>query len=223
MAVADAAPPDGDPYETDNDRLVKEAFGGKAPVLPQLSRDGEVAAIDRSMPIGLSDSSTYEVGYLRRTGKVDAIAVIDHALATAMLHPDTATIDRPAVGRAATTITRRLADGGFTPFTTAIDYDTINNQVDATGAVALGAGKLEVKDDDKLSLRLLDAAGKPRKSEVFKPLRAGTKAGGNCGGEPHLRAVWVDAARQRALLAITYTTGGDTCDEVAGTYRLWAL
>ena len=224
--TADAAAPGANPYETENDRVVKEAFGGTPPNTPQLSRDGDVAAVNLNAPIGLSDSSTYEIGFLRRTGKRESIAVIDRALATKMLHDfDPTTLDRAALSRAATAITARLTDGGFTPFATAIDYDAIYKQVDDAGAVALGAGagKLEVKDDGKLSVRLVDASGAARKSEVFKPLRAGTKAGGNCGGEPHLRAVWVDATRKRALLAITYTTGGDMCDEVAGTYRLWSL
>src|SRR5689334_18674357 len=71
---------DADVYASETTRLVDEAFGGKSPALPQLSGDGEVAAVDLSESIGLSDATTFEVGFLGK--KLDRVVVLDANVAS---------------------------------------------------------------------------------------------------------------------------------------------
>ena len=223
-AAVVATPTASSPSES----IANEAFGGRAPELPQLSRDGATAAVNASRPIGTSDVATYEVGLLDRSRKLTRLAVLDRKTATAVARTgDTSKLDRAALAKAASAITKRLADGGYAAFPTAIDYDSLYSRFrsdgDAIATVPIGAAKLEVAEPSNgLRLKLVGARGKAVLDETFKPIPHGKRAA-DCGGTPHLREVWIDEAKKRVLMRVAYTTGGDSCEAPDGFYRLWAL
>lgn len=59
-------------------------------------------------------------------------------------------------------------------------------------------------------------------AETVKAAPAG-KGAGACGGEPRLGSVWFDVARKRVLVRVDFLTGGDMCQRVPATCRLWAV
>jgi hypothetical protein len=224
-AAVVAAPTPSAPSES----IANEAFGGRAPELPQLSRDGATAAVNASRPIGTSDMATYEVGVLDRSRKLTRLVVLDRKVATAVARTgDTSKLDRGALAKAASVITKRLADGGYAAFPTAIDNDSLygrfrSDSGDAIAVVPIGAAKLKVAEPSSgLRLQLVGAAGKAVLDETFKAIPHGKRAA-DCGGTPHLREVWIDEAKKRVLMRVAYTTGGDSCEAPDGFYRLWAL
>jgi hypothetical protein len=224
-ASVDAAPSVRSPSES----IANEAFGGRAPELPQLSRDGATAAVNASRAIGTSDVASYEVGLLDRSRKLTRLVVLDRKTASAVARTgDTSKIDRGALTKAATVVTKRLADGSYAAFPTAIDYDSLYGRFrsdggDAIAIVPIGAAKLKVSEPSSgLRLQLVGAAGKAVIDETFKAIPKG-KRSADCGGTPHLREVWIDEAKKRVMLRVAYTTGGDSCEAPDGFYRLWAL
>jgi hypothetical protein len=224
-AGVDATPSVSSPSET----IANEAFGGRAPELPRLSRDGTTAAVNASRVIGTTDMSTYEVGLVDRSRKLTRLVVLDLKTASAIARTgDTSKLDRAALAKAAAAITKRLADGGYAAFPTVIDYDSLSSRFrtesgDAIAIVPIGAAKLKVAEPSSgLRLQLVGAAGKAVIDETFKAIPHGKRAA-DCGGTPHLREVWIDEAKKRVLLRVGYTTGGDSCEAPDGFYRLWQL
>jgi hypothetical protein len=224
-AAVEAAPTVTSPSES----IANEAFGGHAPELPQLSRDGATAAVDASRAVGATDTASYEVGLVNRSRKLTRLVVLDVKTASAIARTgDTSKLDRSALAKAATAITKRLADDRYAPFPTAIDSDSLSGRFHAGGAdaiavVPIGAAKLRVGEPSRgLRLQLVGAAGKPVIDETFREIPRGKRAA-DCGGTPHLRDVWIDEAKKRVLLRVAYTTGGDSCDAPDGFYRLWQL
>jgi hypothetical protein len=216
----------GDPGDRP-DAVVAEAFHGHPPALPMLSADGKLAAIDLSMGLGLSSYSTYEVGLLDSAGAfVERIAVVDHALATAMARdggrPDgtpAMAIPKPRLAKAAAAVMRRLA--GFTPFAGTVDLEAIER---AGGNLAVGDATLSFHADEAtgLALRLTGANGAVvRRDRVPVRRRQFTdRDGGRCGGQPRLIGVWWDPARHRALLEINFP-GHDSCVDEPLLWLLW--
>lgn len=209
-------------FEGPTEKVVKEAFGGKPPALPMLSKDGTTAAVDLGESIGLSDMSTYVVGFQDVKGKVDRVVLLDDKEATV---EDLQVTDK--LKAKATALAKRLSDGGFTAFEKAIE-----RQPEDDKPVELGTlGKLSLKQGDgggpdvgatSLELTLVDATGKQVAKEAIKAIPPG-KQPGQCGSEPRLGDVWYDAPRKRVLVSIRYITGGDDCDTDAGVYRFWAM
>lgn len=209
-------------FEGPTETVVKEAFGGKPPALPMLSKDGGLAAVDLSEAIGLSDMSTYEVGFQDGKQKVDRVVLLDEKAATA---EDLKVTDK--LKAAATALTKRLADGGFTPF-----EKHVERQPEDEKAIELGMmGKLSFKQSAQggpdvgsspLELTVIDGTGKQLTKETIKAIPGSDKPG-DCGGEPRLGDVWYDSARKRVLVAVHYMTGGDACAGLPGMYRFWAM
>jgi hypothetical protein len=224
VAASDAAAADAEEGTPETQRLVDEAFGGKTPALPLLSSDGEVAAVDLSESIGLSDSSTYEVGFLGK--KLDRVAVLDRKAASAIAEGQDPKLDRGALKKQADSVKQRTT--GFTPFASVMEPEAINEappgSTPDSHAVTAGAATLEYwsGSGDALKLRLADAKGKQLSAESIASI-AGSDAPGDCGGTPHLTGVWIDEPRKRVLLRVDYSIGGDACKEIPGTYRMWKL
>ncbi|HMG24474.1 MAG TPA: hypothetical protein VK607_24225 [Kofleriaceae bacterium] len=230
--VADAMsggglPAGGDPPPDDPAaEAMIEAFGGHTPVLPLLSPDGALAAIDVSEGIGLSSYASYEVAFLAATGRVrEHIAVVDRALARAVMTdagraagaPPLA-IPRPRLARAAARVAQRLA--GYTPFAQHFDVDAIGR---ADGTLALGDAALALRDDGGgLELRLVGADGAVlhRDRVAVRARQFTDRDGGRCGGRPRLSGVWWDPARRRTLLAIIFP-GHDSCEDEPVLWLLW--
>jgi hypothetical protein len=235
--VADAAPPVAVPKtpppipEPQNYTVVKPAFGGTVPKFPQLSRDGASAAIEISEPVEVtSPMTTYEVGFLSDTGKLERVAVLDSAT-VAKLAADPATkVDKVAAEKSASTIAKRLADGGFSDFASAIDQGALQDVGTAARnkgeelPVSIDKAKLVatvvVNKSGPTSLRLrLDSADGKKLTEQLVPAVVGSSSHA-CGAAPRLGGVWFDTGRKRMLLQIAFTTAG--CF-VPPTYQLWKL
>ena len=213
---------DADVYASETTRLVEEAFGGKLPALPLLSADGEMAAVDLSESIGLSDASTYEIGFLGK--KLDRVLLLDRKTAATIAEGKDPKLDRNALKKSADAVKQRLV--GFTPFARVMDPEALNDAPPASTpdshATALGTAVLEWSSTGDLKLRLTDAKGTQLAAETVKQVK-GSDAPGDCGGSPNLSGVWVDEPRHRVLLRVDYAVGGDTCGTLPGSYRLWKL
>lgn len=210
---------DPDDFEGPTEKVISEAFGGKAPALPLLSKDGALAAVDLSEPIGLSDMSTYAVGFLDGKQKVERVVLLDDKAAVV---EDLKLTDK--LKGAATAVNKRLTDGGFTPFEKFVD-----RQPEDEEAVALGTmGKLSYKQSGEdmgsnpLEVSVMDSTGKQIAKETIKA-KPGSKKVGDCGGEPRLGDVWYDSPRKRVLIVVHFMLGSHDCAQIPNLYRMWTL
>lgn len=230
-AGMDAAPRAGVAVADGDDELAPapevEAFHGRLPVLPMLSVDGKVAAIDASEGLGLSSFHSYEVAFVEAGGRVrERIAVVDRRLARALMADASRADGTPAMkiptqrlARAAAKITQRLA--AFTPFARELDSDAIGR---AAGELALGGATLAFHGDPTtgLELRLVGADGAVlhRDRVPVRPRQFADRDGGRCGGQPRLAGVWWDPPRQRAALLIIFP-GHDSCEDEPALWLVW--
>lgn len=204
-----------------------EAFHGHVPALPMLSPDGQVAAIDASEGLGLSSFHSYEVAFVAPGGRVrERIAVVDRALAEALLRDASRADERPPtqiptrqLARAAARITRQLA--GFTPFAREFDHDAIAR---AGGMLWLDGALLQFHGDETAGLELGlirgGAAGGHHERIPVRPPQFTDREGGRCGGQPRLAGVWWDPPRDRALLLVIFP-GRDLCEDEPALWLVW--
>jgi hypothetical protein len=204
-----------------------EAFHGQLPVLPMLSPDGKVVAIDVSEGLGLSSFHSYEVAFVEAGGRVrERIAVVDRALAAALASDAARAGGRPEIqlptrrlAVAGARITARLA--GFTPFARELDHDAIGR---ADGELALGGAALAFHGHRTagLELRLIGADGAVlhRERIAVRPPQYIDREGGRCGGQPRLAGVWWDPPRRRALLLVIFP-GRDLCEDEPALWLVW--
>lgn len=227
-AIGKAPPPPPDPA---NYIVVKPAFSGTVPKLPQLSRDGATAAVDLSVPIQASPMASFEVGFLSDRGKLERVAVLDHDTAAKLATDPATKVDTAA--KSASSITKRLADDAFSTFATSVDPGILTR----FGAAARTKGEdlpIPIEDKAKLvvsvivnksgptSLRLrLDNAKGKKLTEQLVPGVSGDSSNSNCMAAPRLGGVWYDTARKRLLLRVEYMTAD--CAEIPPAYYLWKL
>jgi hypothetical protein len=201
--------------------VVREAFAGKPPVLPQLSKTGDVAAAELVTHVGLTGATTYGVGYMTTSGSTDQVTLVDAKLAKALADApkDTATIDRDSLRRTAATITKRLNDDAFTPFGGKVD------ELAHGDPETVGPGKLQLvtSENDALVITVFDATGKQIASETIKPTPMGKVDELECVSVPLPRGAYFDTARHRILLRIGWNAGPDQCDAPDPQYRLYAI
>jgi hypothetical protein len=117
------------------------AFGGTAPVLPQLSADGATAA-----------ASVLED--VDGKGKIRTSV----ALVTGKGAPELVELGKPA---AAAEVKKRLTDGGYKPFESLVDLETANSPI------KLGGAELHIDGDDAIAIRLVDDKGRELQKQTF--------------------------------------------------------
>jgi hypothetical protein len=236
-----AAPHDGSAVGTDRDpepgappdataELVRDAFAGKVPAFPLLSRDGTTAAVGIASPVGRSRVSTYHVAtFAGWTSTTDAwgssaqlFPIIDPTMAAMLLDraqgeaaplPDHATL----TGRA-TAIQKRLNDGGFSPF----DGPAI---AIGPGDTVVGAARLRIthERDAGVTAELLDAGGRELATRTIAPYLIGLVADVECVSTPVARRAWVDARRKRVLVEIGWNAGPAICPAPDAEYGVLPL
>lgn len=209
---------------------VVPAFGGTVPTLPQLSRDGASAAVDLSFrPVRNFKMRSFEVGFLSDRGKLERVVVLDSDTAAKLVADPGTTVDPVTTEKSASTITKRLADGAFSEFATAVGPAELRSwEARRKGeelAVSIDKAKLVASvvvnepRPTSLKLRLDDAAGK-KVREQFMPGIAGDSSNDDCAAAPILGGVWFDTPRKRMLIQIVYVTVA--CD-LPAAYHLWKL
>jgi hypothetical protein len=228
-----APTPPPPPAEPASYAFVKPAFGGTVPELPQLSRDGKRAAVASSVRMrSHHDIKTFEVGFLSDTGKLERVAVLDSDTADRLGEDPAAKVDTAAMAKAASTITKRLADGGFSKLATVIDQRLLvglgedSRAKREAFAIPIDHAKLVVSvvvnpsGPTSLKLRLENQAGK-KVTERLVPGVVGAGSNSDCWGAPFLGGVWYDRARKRVLLEIELMTAG--CTDLPSMHLLWKL
>jgi hypothetical protein len=205
------------PIELGNDptrTFVTQAFGGKLPAFPMLSKDGAVAAMGIESPIGSSDVSTYQVAFFASwTGTGDAwgsnassVQVFDVTMAKMLLdgemgeaapRPDSGTLKTRADA-----VTKQLTDQGFAPF----EGPSVKLEV---GETAVGPAKVKITRDQEGGLSI-EVAGQT--AHPIKPFTTGHVADVECIAQPVPRNAWFDTAHKRLLLEIGWNAGPDACN-----------
>lgn len=210
--------------------LVKDAFGGKLPAFPLLASDGNTAAVGIASPVGRSTVSTYGVAIFSGwTAASDAwgtnaqvMPVVDQAMATMLLDSamgeDAPAPDRETLKARATAVTKRLADGGFSPF----DGPAVTLGANDT---TLGPVKLRITHDHDaaLTVHLLDASGNELSSNTIAQQAMGHVADHECVSTPVARRAWLDTKRKRALVEIEWNAGPEMCNAPDREYGLWPI
>lgn len=210
--------------------LVKDAFGGNAPAFPLLASDGSTAAVGIASPIGRSKVSTYGVAIFNGwTAASDAwgtsaevMPIVDQTMATMLLDSamgeDAPAPDRETLKAHAAAVTKRLADGGFSPF---------EGPAVALGAndTPLGPVKLRVTHDHDaaLTVHLLDASGNELSSNTIAQQVMGHVADLECVSTPVARRAWLDTKRKRVLVEIEWNAGPEMCNAPDREYGLWPI
>jgi hypothetical protein len=231
--AATTPPPIPDPP---NYVVVKPAFGGSIPELPQLSRDGASAAVDLSeQPLVTSKMASFEVGFVSLTGKLERVAVLDKATAAKLAEDPATAVDTAGAQKSASTIAKRLADGGFSALATALDQrvlETFGGAARTKGeelpipvdkAKLVASAVVHASGPTSLKVRLEDAAGKKLNELLVPGVHVlGLSHVKECTAAPRLGGVWYDLPRKRLLLQIAFMTAGE-CPDVHATYHLWKL
>jgi len=202
--------------------VVDQAFGGKRPAFPQLSKDGSAAIVELETPVGLSGVTTYSVAYIVAANAVpQPVTLVDAKLVQLLLHSvetnTPPTFDKDTMSKTAATITKRLADEGFTAFEGSVE-------VPMTDTIAAGPFKLQVTDAQQAAITIMvaDPKGTQIANETIQPMPMGKVGEIECASLPVARKAWFDTARKRVLLQIGWNAGPDQCDGPDDQYRLFA-
>jgi hypothetical protein len=211
--------------------LVKDAFGGNVPAFPLLANDGSSVAIGIASPFGRSEVSTYYVAFVTGwTATNDAWAsgpqafpIVDTTMAIMLLDraqggDDAPAPDPEALKARAAAVTKRLTDGGFSPF----DGPRIELGPDETQA---GPVKLRITHgpDAALTVHLLDGSGKELASNTSVRQEMGQVADLACVSTPVARRAWFDARRKRVLVEIGWNAGPAMCNAPDPEYGAWPV
>ena len=204
--------------------VVKAAFGGNVPAFPQLSKDGNTAAVELDTQVGLTSATTYAVAFVGTAGAPVASTLVDGRLAQVLLEGSSApgkpaAIDTAALAKTAGSITRRLQDEGFSAFEHKIE------EVAPGEPIAAGPAKLSLAeaDDGSLAITVIDDKGKQVTKDAIKPVDMGKVADLECVSQPIARHAWFDTARRRVLVEVGWNAGPDQCNAPDALYRLYAV
>jgi len=223
--VANNLPAEGDPTPA----VVNRAFHGAKPVFPLLSKDGNTAMFELSRPVGMSVATTYAIGFTSNGS--DAWSGVDEPgleslvdgmlvslLLDAMDRGTAPTIDLDTMSKAATRITDRIADDGYTPFEHAIGEVGVNDVIPA------GPFELRVTEaTGAITIAITDTSGAAVATDKVDPVAMGQVSGIDCTALPRLRKAWFDTARKRLLLQVRWHAGPDQCDRPDDKFRLFGL
>jgi hypothetical protein len=118
-----------------------KAFGGTAPILPQLSADGESVAASVVQAIGPTGRVRESVAFITAKGKPAMIEL---------------------KGTGAADVTKRLATGNYSQFEAIADLEG------ATSPIKHGDVALEITGEGNITLRLVDAKGTELHKETIQ-------------------------------------------------------
>src|SRR5262245_7508594 len=138
---ASTEPPIDDPTAP----VVKAAFGGHVPAFPRLSKGGQTAAVVLEAQLVLTSVTTYSVAFVGTSGAPVVTPLVDAKLAQVLLEGSSsdgkpAKIDTAAVAAAASAVTKRLQDEGFSAFEKKIEELAVGEPT------AAGPAKLQLAE-----------------------------------------------------------------------------
>jgi hypothetical protein len=216
VAATQPGPKEGDPSTV----VVQRAFAGKKPTFPLLSKDGNQTAVEIITPAGLTQATTYSIGFVgvgadAWSGGADGeqVTLVDGKLIALLLDSDTPTYDSDSIAKAAKGIVDRTAE--FTPFERSIDAIGIGD------AITAGPFTLRVEEaGGAITVTVRDGATAIATDKI-DPVPMGHVAELECVALPHARRAWFDGPRKRLLVEVGWNPGPDQCNAPDERFRLY--